>query len=117
MASYVDELTEDRGRVLKALATLIEEQEEMVRDLTEAVAEYREALDRAIIRTMIYRNMYGPSQALTMMAEKDAQDASSPVNETTLRLERETQILHVFRDAAAAVEKGEDLTVALARIV
>jgi len=117
MPSYVDELSDDRGRVIKALQSLIDEEEEIVHDLTDQLVEYREQLDRAVIRTMIYRNLYGPNQGLTVMAEKDAQDAMSPVNETTLRLDRETEILRVFRETIKQVEEGSPLSIALGSFI
>jgi hypothetical protein len=116
MPSYVDELTEDRGRVLKALTSLIEEQEELVRDLTDALTEYREVLDRAILRTMIYRNVFGATQTQSIMAEKDAQDASRPVTETTAQVERESEVLRVYREALKQIDTGLPLSMALGRL-
>ena len=115
MASYVDELSEDRQRVSKALNTLIAEQEELVRDLSDALNEYRDVLDRLIIRTMIYRNIYGATQGQTVMAEKDAQDASRPVTETAAQLERETEVLRVYREAVKQVDSGLPLGMAIGR--
>ncbi len=115
MPSYVDELSEDRARVVKALNSLIEEQEELVRDLNDALTEYREVLDRLIVRTMIYRNIFGATQSHTVMAEKDAQDASRPVTETTAQLERETEVLGVYREAVKQIDNGAPLSMALGR--
>ncbi|HZT08270.1 MAG TPA: hypothetical protein VFC51_14695 [Chloroflexota bacterium] len=115
MPSYVDELSEDRERVLKALRGLIEEQEARVRALTEALAQYTETLDRRIIRTMIFRNTFGATQTNTLMAEGDTQDATRPVTETTVQLERENEILHAYRQALRQVETGARLVDALGK--
>jgi hypothetical protein len=115
--SYIDDLTEDRARVVKALMSLIDEEEEIIRNLTQALTEYRDALDRAIIRTMIFRNLYGPTQALTQMAEADAQEASGPVTETSSRLEREMQMLRVYREALKQVQEGVPFPVAISGLM
>ena len=117
MPSYVDDLTEDRGRVVKALNNLIEEEEELIRVLTEGLMEHRDVLDRAIVRAMIFRNLYGPAQSFTQMAEADAQEASSPVNETTARLEREMQVLRVYREALKQVQDGLPFSVAISGLM
>jgi hypothetical protein len=117
MPAYIDELTDDRGRIVKALTILIEEQEEIIRDLTRALMEYRDTLDRNIVRAMIFRSLYGPAQTFTQMAEVDAQEASSPVNETTVRLEREMQVLRVYREALKQVEEGVPFPVAISGLI
>jgi hypothetical protein len=117
MPSYIDELTDDRGRQVKALTSLLEEEEQLIRDLTQALLEYRDTLDRAVVRAMIFRNLYGPAQSLTQMAEVDAQEASSPVNETQTRLEREMQLLRVYRQALKQIEDGFPLAVAVSGLI
>lgn len=109
MASYIELLAEDRQRMRQGLEKLIEQQEGRIRELSATLAQYSEVLDRRILRTMIFRNIFGAGQADSLTAEVDTEEASKPVTETTRQLERETQVLKAYRDAVQQLEAGAPL--------
>jgi hypothetical protein len=107
MPTYVEVLTEDRKRVRKALQSLIADQERKVAELRATLAEHAEALDQHVLRTMIFRYTFGPGQTDTLSAEIEAQEASRPVTEETVQLERELEILRAFRSALEQIDAGK----------
>jgi hypothetical protein len=56
---------------------------------------------------MIFRYTFGPGQADTLSAEIEAQEASRPVTEETVQLERELEILRAFRSALEQIDAGK----------
>lgn len=112
MASYVEILAEDRGRLEKVLRELIEQQEHRIEQLNEELTGYARVLDQCIVRTMVFRNTYGAGAQDTLTAETETEEASKPVTEATRQIERETQILESFRRALEQTQSGatiEDL--------
>lgn len=69
MASYIELLLDDSERVRKALQVLMEEQEARLRQLSTALQEYSDTLDRNILRTLIFRTTFGAGQQETLTAE------------------------------------------------
>ncbi len=109
MATYVEILAKDRGRVEKALRELIEQQERRIEELNEELAGHMELLDQRILRTTVFRNTYGAGQQDTLTAETETEEASKPVTEATRQRERETQILESYRRALEQLQAGEPL--------
>ncbi len=109
MASYVDLLSEDQRRMRRALESLIAEEENRIRVHKESLEEYTQALDRRVLRALVYRSIFGPTQTETVTAQTDTEEASKPVTETTRQLERSILVLQAFREALAAIESGATL--------
>lgn len=109
MASYVELLGADQQRIRRALESLIAEEEQRVRELRRALEEHMSALDRRIIRTLVFRSIFGPTQSETLTAQADTEEASKPVTETTRELERSTLVLQALREALQIVESGATL--------
>lgn len=109
MASYIELLLDDSERVRKALQVLMEEQEARLRQLTTALQEYTDTLDRNILRTLIFRTTFGAGQQETLTAETETAEASKPVTEVTRQIQRQTMILDAYREALQKVEAGGKL--------
>lgn len=109
MASYIELLLDDSERVRKALQVLMEEQEARLRQLTTALQEYSDTLDRNILRTLIFRTTFGAGQQETLTAETETAEASKPVTEVTRQIQRQTMILDAYREALQKVEAGGKL--------
>jgi hypothetical protein len=93
----------------RALEGLIAEEEGQIRALRGALDEYMRALDRRIIRTMVFRSLFGVRQADTMTAESDTEEASKPVTETTRQLEKSMLVLEAYREALEMIDSGAPL--------
>jgi len=93
----------------KALEGLIASQEAKVVALEAALAQNMAALDQYAVRTMVFRNVFGPAQTETLQAESEAQEASRPVTETTTQLEHERSALVAFKRALELLEAGRTL--------
>lgn len=109
MASYIELLLDDSERVRKALQVLMEEQEARLRQLSTALQEYTDTLDRNILRTLIFRTTFGAGQQETLTAETETAEASKPVTEVTRQIQRQTMILDAYREALQKVEAGGKL--------
>ena len=109
MASYVEVLGEDRGRTEKALRDLIEQQEHRLEELNGELAAYAKVLDQRIVKTMVFRNLYGAGAQETLTAETETEEASKPVTEANRQIERETQILESFRQALEQLQAGASI--------
>lgn len=109
MASYIELLLDDSERVRKALQVLMEEQEARLRQLSTALQEYSDTLDRNILRTLIFRTTFGAGQQETLTAETETAEASKPVTEVTRQIQRQTMILDAYREALQKVEAGGKL--------
>jgi len=88
---------------------LIASQEAKVAALEAALAENMAKLDQCAVRTMVFRNVFGPAQTETLQAESEAQEASRPVTETTNQLEHEKAALTAFKRALDLLEAGRTL--------
>jgi len=93
----------------KALEGLIASQEVKVAALEITLAQNSSQLDQCAVRTMVFRNVFGPAQTETLQAESEAQEASRPVTETTAELEHERAALTAFRAALELLEAGRSL--------
>jgi hypothetical protein len=109
VSSYIDLLSEDHRRIRRALEGLIAEEENQIRSLRGALDEYTSALDRRVIRTMVFRSLFGPRQAETLAAETDTEEASKPVTHTTQELEKSMLILEAYREALQLIDSGAPL--------
>jgi hypothetical protein len=109
VASYIDLLSEDHRRVRRALEGLIAEEEIQIKTLRGALDEYTGALDRHVVRTMVFRSLFGGRQAETMTSETDTEEASKPVTETTRLLEKSMLILDAYREALQLIDSGKPL--------
>jgi hypothetical protein len=93
----------------RALESLIAEEENQIRSLREALEEYTRALDRRVIRAMVFRSLFGPTQTDTLLAQTDTEEASKPVTETSRELEKSTLILQALREALQMIDGGAPL--------
>lgn len=109
MASYMDLLSGDRARVQQTLLDLVRHQEQRIDELKAALAKDSVVLDQNVLRTMVYRNLFGAGQAETLTAETDTEEASKPVTDKTRQLERETHILRAYQTALTQLEAGAAL--------
>ena len=108
MASYVEELAEDRERVQRAIESLIEAEEKRIAELRIELAEHMEVLDRFVLRTFIFRNTFG-STIDTQTAELDTQEASKPLSQALHLLEKEGRFLEAYREALSQIRDGQPL--------
>jgi hypothetical protein len=99
-------LTEDRARVQQTLLDLVRQQEQRIEELKAALARDSVVLDQNILRTMVFRNLFGSTQTETLTSETDTEEASKPVTEKTRQIERETQILQAYQVALKQLEAG-----------
>ena len=106
MASYIELFLEDQERVRKALQRLVEEQEATLHQLNARLEEYSDTLDRQILRTVIFRTIFGSGQQETSMAETETGEVSKPVTEITRQIQKETTVLNAYREALQKVEAG-----------
>jgi hypothetical protein len=109
VATYVDLLSADQRRMRRALESLIAEEENQIRALREALDEYTRSLDRRVIRTMVFRSLFGPTQADTLSSQTDTEEASKPVTDTTRQLERSILVLQAYRESLQMIESGAPL--------
>lgn len=109
MASYIELLLDDRERLQKALQGLIEEQDARLHQLTAALQEHSDTLDRQILRTLIFRTTFGAGQQDTLTAETETAEASKPLTEVTRQIQKQTMILDAYREALHKVEAGGKL--------
>lgn len=112
MASYMELLAQDRDRVQRTLLELVRQQEQRIEELNAVLANESGVLDQNILRTMVFRNLFGTAQAETLTAETDTEEASKPVTERMRQIERETRVLEAYQAALRQFEAGapiEDL--------
>jgi hypothetical protein len=93
----------------RALESLIAEEENQIRGLRDALDEYTRALDRRIIRTMVFRSLFGPTQADTLTSQTDTEEASKPVTDTTRALDKSILVLQALREALQMIDAGAPL--------
>lgn len=119
MASYIETLFEDRDRITSCLKTLIEQQESKIADLERLRDSSMVLLDQHIVRTVLFRAKFGAGATESLSAETLAEEASKPVTDAVRRVERETQILQIFKDALEKIASGaslEDLGLTIAEM-
>ena len=81
MASYLEALTADRERMRRALMGQIEEEAAAIRQLQESLEQYGAMLDQKIVRLMIFRGIFGPSQQETLSAQVDVEEAEQTAHD------------------------------------
>jgi hypothetical protein len=109
VATYIELLSADQRRMRRALESLIAEEENQIRSLREALEEYTRALDRRVIRAMVFRSLFGPTQTDTLIAQTDTEEASKPVTDTTRQLEKSILVLQALREALQMIDSGSPL--------
>jgi hypothetical protein len=109
MATYLDALLADRERMRRAMMALIESEAATVRELQTDVEKYALALDAQIMRLMIYRNLYGESQAEALNAQTDVEEASKPHTAAVQQLVTHQRVLQALQEALIRLEKGESI--------
>lgn len=109
MASYIELLLDDSDRVRKALEGLIEEQEARLHQLSASLQGYSDALDRLVLRTVIFRTTFGAGQQETLTSETETAEASKPLTAVTRQIEKETMIVNAYREALQKVEAGSTI--------
>ena len=110
MATYLDGLIADRERMRRALIALIESEAEAVRELQTNVESYARTLDERIVRLMVYRGLFGPSQAETMTAQVEVEDASKPHAAAMQQLAQRQRILQALQEALIRLDRGEPIS-------
>lgn len=106
MASYIELLLDDSDRVRKALQGLIEEQDARLHQLSASLQEYSDALDRLVLRTVIFRTTFGAGQQETLTSETETAEASKPLTAVIHQIEKETMVVNAYREALQKVEMG-----------
>ena len=117
MSSLQEQLLADATRLRRAINALVASQEKVVERLRMQLEEQQGELDRQVLRASLLRERFGESHIETINAIHDLEDASKPVSETRLALERQRQILDLYRAKQAEVQalpggESERLTLA-----
>jgi hypothetical protein len=99
MASYLESLTEDRERMRRALMAQIEDEAAAVRGLQEQLEQYGAVLDQKIVRLMIFRGLFGPTQQETLNAQVDVEEASKPHTSAREQLAHHQRVLQALQEA------------------
>jgi hypothetical protein len=105
MASYLETLTEDRERMRRALMSQIEEEAAAIRQLQEDLEQYAVVLDQKIVRLMIFRGIFGPSQQETLSAQVDVEEASKPHTLARDQLAYHQRVLQALQDALLRLQQ------------
>jgi hypothetical protein len=105
MASYLEVLTADRERMRRALMGQIEEEAAAIRQLQEALEQYGAVLDQKIVRLMIFRGIFGPSQQETLSAQVDVEEASKPHTTAREALAHHQKVLQALQEALLRLQQ------------
>ena len=97
VSSLQEQLFADTARLRRAISALVLTQERAVERLVAALDEQQAELDRHVLRIALLRDRFGDGNVETTNAMRDAEDASKPVTETRMALERQRQILEIYR--------------------
>jgi uncharacterized coiled-coil protein SlyX len=97
VSSLQEQLFADTARLRRAINALVLSQEKAVERLLAALEEQQAELDRHVLRIALLRDRFGDGNIETTNAMRDAEDASKPVTETRNALERQRQILDIYR--------------------
>ena len=109
MASYLEALTEDRERLRRALMAQIEEEAAAIRQLQEDLEQCAVVLDQRIVRLMIFRGLFGPSQQETLSAQVDVEEASKPHTSAREQLAYHQRVLQALQEALARLQQTGSL--------
>jgi len=105
MASYLEALTADRERMRRALMGQIEEEAAAIRQLQESLEQYGAMLDQKIVRLMIFRGIFGPSQQETLSAQVDVEEASKPHTTAREALAHHQRVLQALQEALLRLQQ------------
>jgi len=105
MASYLEVLTADRERMRRALMGQIEEEAAAIRELQESLEQYGAELDQKIVRLMIFRGIFGPSQQETLSAQVDVEEASKPHTTAREGLAHHQRVLQALQEALLRLQQ------------
>jgi uncharacterized coiled-coil protein SlyX len=117
VSSLQEQLLADTTRLRRAINALVSTQDRVVERLRAAFEEQQAELDKQILRLALLRERFGDSHIETINAIRDAEDANKPLTETRLALERQRQILDLYRSKQNEVKslpgsESERLTLA-----
>jgi len=105
MASYLEALTADRERMRRALMGQIDEEAAAIRQLQESLEQYGAMLDQKIVRLMIFRGIFGPSQQETLSAQVDVEEASKPHTTAREALAHHQKVLQALQEALLRLQQ------------
>lgn len=105
MASYLETLTADRERMRRALMGQIEEEAAAIRQLQEELEQCAVVLDQKIVRLMVFRGIFGPSQQETMGAQIDVEEASKPHTLARDQLAYHQRVLQALQEALLRLQQ------------
>ncbi|HLH23626.1 MAG TPA: hypothetical protein VK066_13985 [Chloroflexota bacterium] len=105
MASYLEALTADRERMRRALLGQIEEEAAAIRQLQEELERCSAVLDQKIVRLMIFRGLFGPSQQETLNAQVDVEEASKPHTVAREQLAYHQKVLQALQEALLRLQQ------------
>ena len=105
MSSLQEQLLADASRLRRAINALVATQERVVERLRATFEEQQAELDRQVLRLALLRERFGDNHIETINAIRDAEEASKPLAETRLALERQRQILDLYRTKQSEVKE------------
>jgi predicted metallo-beta-lactamase superfamily hydrolase len=105
MASYLETLTADRERMRRALMGQIEEEAAAIRQLQEELEQRSVVLDQKIVRLMVFRSVFGPSQQETLNAQVDVEEASKPHTAARELLAYHQKVLQALQEALLRLQQ------------
>lgn len=97
MATYLDTLSKEPQRLRGGLVQLAEDQEANVTRLEHIFGDYISKLDQNVLRYLMLRQRFGAGHGETLEAERVMEDSSKPVTELRGVLQRQREILEVFK--------------------
>jgi len=105
VSSLQEQLLADASRLRRAINALVTTQERVVERLRATFEEQQAELDRQVLRLALLRERFGDNHIETINAIRDAEEASKPLAETRLALERQRQILDLYRTKQSEVKE------------
>jgi uncharacterized coiled-coil protein SlyX len=107
MPSQAEELIADRDRYRHALEGLIAEQSIVVQRLEHDLAVGRTKLDRLLLKLVLFSQQFGRGSTDTAIAQRETEDANTPVVELTTKLHRERAVLAAYQQKLVEFESGQ----------
>ncbi|GEM_PF-3811374 len=104
MSSLQEQLFADTARLRRAIDALVATQEQVVKRLRAQLDEHQAELDRQVLRLALLRERFGEGHIETINAMRDAEEASKPLAETRAALERQRQLLELYRTKQVEVQ-------------
>jgi len=117
VSSLQEQLLADATMLRRAVNALVASQEKVVERLRLALDEQQAELDRQVLRASLLRERFGEGHIETSNAMHEMEDALKPVSETRALLDRQRQILDLYRAKQSEVQalpggESERLTLA-----